>query len=79
MSFNDSDELPDLALSAAGAAILMFEIGRTLEDADRFSDPASCQPSAHPHIHAERDRLPVCPARVARAERSACHWTALVR
>ena len=39
MSFNDSDELPDLALSAAGAAILMFEIGRTLEDADRFPDP----------------------------------------
>jgi len=39
MSFNDSDELQDLALSAAGAAILMFEIGRTLEDADRFSDP----------------------------------------
>ena len=40
MSFNDSDDLPDLALSAADAAILMFEIGRTLEDADRFSDPA---------------------------------------
>jgi len=39
MSFNDSDELQDLALSAAGAAILMFEIGRKLEDADRFSDP----------------------------------------
>ncbi|GEM_PF-2906030 len=40
MSFNDSDELQDLALSAADAAILMFDIGCTLEDADRFSDPA---------------------------------------
>ena len=40
MSFNDSDELQDLGLSAADAAILMFDIGCTLEDADRFSDPA---------------------------------------
>lgn len=43
MSFDDSDDLPDLALSAADAAILMFGIGRTLEDADRFSDPVKLE------------------------------------
>ncbi len=41
LSFRGSDCLPDLTLSAAEAAVLMFEIGSALEDADRFSDPVT--------------------------------------
>lgn len=37
LSFVGPDSPADIILSASEAAILMFEIGRALEDADRFS------------------------------------------
>lgn len=37
LSFADQDACTDIVLSAGEAALLMFEIGRALEDADRLA------------------------------------------